>query len=441
MSNKVKEYTNWYETKFQKFENSLNGQSNSIIHKIRKTAMVQFLEAGFPTTKNEDWKYTNIESIVNTNFNLELKENQLNKSDIEKFFIKELDCYKLVFINGHFENHLSDNVDSMNDFHVTNLEEYVKINADSDTQSLANLADYKEDSFVALNTAFMQKGIVIKILNEKKVDKPIFLLFIAVGNGDNDLIQPRVLIESGSNSLTTIIESYQSVNSDNCLCNVVTELYLDENARVEHIKIQNESENSFHISNLFAKMEKNSYLNTLNINLGGKITRNNILTKLAGEGSESILNGVYIGNGNQHIDNRTVIEHIKPHCLSTETYKGIVGDNARGVFNGKIHVYPDAQKTSAIQNNSGLLLSDNASIDTKPQLEIYADDVRCTHGATIGQLDEDALFYLRSRAIDLQNAKKMLVSAFAGEVTDQIKNDLVRNEIKEYINEKLKLIT
>jgi Fe-S cluster assembly protein SufD len=440
MAENVKEYINLYKSGFQKFEENLNGQSTSFIHRIRKDAFTKFVDKGFPTTKLEEWKYTNVDSIAKTEFNLELPKTKIQKSDVEKFFIKNLDCYKLVFINGRYDSDLSDNFESENDFSVSNLQIYIKENLDSDSQKLTKLADYNSDSFIALNTAFMQDGIAINIKKEISIDKPFFLLFVSSGENESNLNQPRILFESQANSKAVVVESFQSIQSDKDLGNVVAEFHLEENARVEHIKIQNQSESSYHISNLYAKLEKNSYLKTLDINLGGKITRTNLFTKLSGEGSECVLNGVYIGNGTQHIDNRTVIEHEKPHCLSTQTYKGIVGDNARGVFNGKIHVYQEAQKTNAIQNNSGLLLSDNASIDTKPQLEIYADDVRCTHGATIGQLDEEALFYLRSRAIDVQQAKKMLINAFTGEVIDQVENEILWDRIQEYIIEKLKLI-
>jgi len=440
MMEKTKEYINQYKSGFQKFEENLNGKSASLIHKIRKDAFTKFVEEGFPTTKLEEWKYTNVESIAKTDFNFELTESKIQKSDIEKFIINDFDCYKLVFVNGKLDKKLSDNFDSENNFSVRTLQNYIDQNIDLDLQNLTNLADYTTDSFVALNTAFMHNGIVINIKKDKSIKKPFFLLFVSTGENESILTQSRILFEAQENSKAMVIESFQSIHSDKDLNNIVAEFHLGENARVEHIKIQNQSESSFHISNLFAKLEKNSYLNTLDINLGGKITRNSLFTKLAGEGSECVLNGVYSGSGTQHIDNRTVIEHEKPHCLSTETYKGIVGDKARGVFNGKIHVYPEAQKTNAIQNNSGLLLSDNASIDTKPQLEIYADDVRCTHGATIGQLDEDALFYLRSRAIDFQQAKKMLINAFAGEVIDQVENEVLRNRIQEYLNDKLQLI-
>ena len=438
MAEKLKEYIARYKSGFQKFEENLNGQSTSKIHQIRKDAFASFVINGFPTTKSEEWKYTNVESIANTAFNLEISDTIIQQSDIEKFFIKDLECHKLVFVNGRFDKNLSDNFVSENDFNVSNLQEYIDDNLESDSQTLTKLADFKEDSFVALNTAFMQNGIVLKIKKDKSIGKPFFLLFVSTN--ENYLSQPRILFNTEANSNALVIESFHNINSELNFNNVVSEFYIAENARVEHIKIQNQSDQSFHISNMFAKLEKSSYFNTLDINLGGNITRSNLFTKLAGEGSECVLNGVYVGNGTQHIDNRTVIEHEKPHCLSTETYKGIVGDNARGVFNGKIHVFQEAQKTNAIQNNSGLLLSDNASIDTKPQLEIYADDVRCTHGATIGQLDEDALFYLRSRAIDIQQAKKMLINAFAGEVIDQVENEILRNRIQEYINDKLKLI-
>ena len=438
MAIKLEEYIDKYKTGFKKFETGLNGQSVSAIHTIRKDAFSQFENAGFPTTKLEEWKYTNVDEIAKTDFNLDSSETQLEQSDINKFFIDNLDCYKLIFVDGRFEKKLSDNFDSEYDFNITNLQD--SLTEETEINNLTKLADYKTDSFVALNTAFMQNGIVIKINKEKIIKKPFFLLYVSTGQSSSNLNQSRILFNAEVNSNAMVIESFQSMDSNTDLGNIVSEFFLAENAKVEHIKIQNQSETSFHVSNLFARQEKNSYFNTVDINLGSKITRSNSYTKLDGEGAECVLNGVYIGGETQHIDNRTVIQHEKPHCLSTEIYKGIVGDNARGVFNGKIHVYPDAQKTNAIQNNSGLLLSDNASIDTKPQLEIYADDVRCTHGATIGQLDEDALFYLRSRAIDLQQAKKMLVNAFAGEVVDQIENEVLRERIQKYINDKLKMI-
>lgn len=440
MAEKLKEYIERYNSGFQKFEKNLNGQSTSKIHQIRKDAFNNFVVRGFPTTKIEEWKYTNVDTIANTNFSFPSDTISLQKTNIENFFIKKLDCYKIVFVNGRFIENLSDNLNSENEFAVTELKEYINAKINSDDQFLTKLANYKDDSFVALNTAFIQNGIVIKIKKEKTINKPFFLLYISTSKNGSVINQPRILFKSEANSSATIIESYQSLNSMNDMNNVVSEFYLEENARLDHIKIQNESSSSFHISNQFASLAKNCNFSTLNINLGGKITRSNIFTKLTGEASECVLNGVYIGNGTQHIDNRTVIDHVKPHCLSSETYKGIVGDNARGIFNGKIQVYQEAQKTNAIQNNSGLLLSENASIDTKPQLEIYADDVKCTHGATIGQLNEEALFYLRSRGIDMQQAKNMLINAFAGEVVDQIENEVLRERIQDYIDEKLKLI-
>ena len=438
MGIKLEEYIDRYKSGFKKFEAGLNGQSASAIHTIRKDAFSQFENYGFPTTKLEEWKYTNVEEISKTDFNLDSADNQLQQSDINQFFIDNLDCYKLVFVNGRFEKKLSDSFDLDSDFNILDLQD--SLTEEKVMNSLTKLADYKADSFVALNTAFMNNGIVINIKNDKFIKKPFFLLYVSTSQSNSNLNQSRILFNAEVNSQAMVIESFQSLESNSDLSNIVSEFFLAENAKVDHIKIQNQSESSFHVSNLFARQEKNSFFNTVDINLGGKITRSNSYTRLAGEGSECVLNGVYVGRETQHIDNRTVIEHEKPHCLSTEIYKGIVGDNARGVFNGKIHVHPDAQKTNAIQNNSGLLLSDSASIDTKPQLEIYADDVRCTHGATIGQLDEDALFYLRTRAIDLKQAKKMLVNAFAGEVIDQIENEVLRERIQKYINDKLKMI-
>jgi Fe-S cluster assembly protein SufD len=440
MAENMKKTIDWYKSGFEKFEQNLNGQANSEIHIIRKNAFQTFYESGFPTTRMEEWKYTNVEPIANTEFSMEFPEAKIQMPDIEKFFIKGLDCFKIIFVDGKFDQNLSDSFDSEKDFEVHDLNDYLNGSIESDSLQLSQLADFKIDSFVALNTAFMQNGIVIQVKKNKIIEKPFFLLFVSGNEGNNHLNQPRILIDAKQSSGVSIIESFQSINSNVYFSNVVTEFQVEENARVEHIKIQNQADSTYHISNMFSNIAANSYFKTLDINIGGKITRNNIYTNLTGEGSETILNGIYVGNGTQHIDSRTVIEHKEPNCLSNEIYKGIVGDKARGVFNGKIHVYQKAQKTNAIQSNSGLLLTDDAVIDTKPQLEIYADDVRCTHGATIGQLDEDALFYLRARGIGYQQARKMLINAFAGEVIDHIENEILRAGIQEYIDDKLKMI-
>ncbi len=433
----------WYKSEFSRFENKLNGQSQSALHRIRQDAINQFIESGFPTTRNEEWKYTNIEPITETAFHPihEYKEGMVTESDVKKWSYNCMDCYKIVFVNGHFAAELSDTNDLDDQIFVTNLKDAINSNDARVDQFLTKIASFNNDTFTALSTAFIQDGAVIQIKENAVVQKPILLIFVAAGKENNILSHPRNLIIAENNSQATIIESYSNKDVDNYFSNVVTEILLKPNSSVEHIKIQNESTKAYHVSTLHAHQDNDSRFRSFAINLGGRIVRNNIITILNGSGAESTLNGIYVGNNDQHIDNRTVIEHVKPNCTSSEIYKGIMNDKSRGVFNGKIHVHPGAQKTNAVQSNSGLLLSDSASIDTKPQLEIYADDVRCTHGATIGQLDKDALFYLRSRAIGLQKAKNMLINAFVSEVMDQINNDNLKTEVQNLINAKLRLIS
>lgn len=435
--------TDWYQSEFKRFEAGLNGQSKSPIHKIRRDALNHFINMGFPSTRVEEWKYTNVEPIAETNLNLlhPDTENLISKEDIQKISFCEMDCHKIVLVNGHYSEEYS-NVSGVEDqVVVKSLRKVLESNDSELNEYITKFADYKNDAFTALSTAFMQDGVFIHIKQGAVISKPIFLLYIASGQENEILSHPRNLIISEANCEATIIESFVNNSVENYFSNIVTEVSVGSNSKVEHIKIQNESDSAFHISTLFAHQEADSRFRSFDINIGGRIVRNNIFSVLDGINAECTLNGVYVGHNNQHIDNRTVIEHAKPHCTSFEVYKGIMNDQARGVFNGKIHVHQEAQKTNAEQSNNGLLLSNDASIDTKPQLEIYADDVRCTHGATIGQLNEDALFYLRSRAIDQKTAKNMLINAFTGEVLDQIKHEVVRTEVENQIHKKLHIMS
>ncbi len=433
----------WYKSEFQRFEAGLNGQSKTPIHKIRQDAMNHFVNIGFPTTRVEEWKYTNVKPIADTNFNLahEYEKGLVTKEEIRNLSYCDMDCYKIVFVNGHYSDEFSTISGIEKKLTVTNLRNAFDSNNIEVSSKITKFANYKDDAFTALSTAFMQNGALIHIKEGAVISKPIFLLFVTAGQENRILSHPRNLIIADPNCEATIIESFVGKDVKNYFSNVVTELIVKSNSKIEHIKIQNESDSAFHISTLFAHQDANSRFRSFDINLGGKIVRNNIFAVLDGLNAECTLDGVYVGNKNQHIDNRTVIEHTKPQCTSFEVYKGIMNDQARGVFNGKIHVHSAAQKTNAEQSNSGLLLSNDASIDAKPHLEIYADDVRCTHGTTIGQLDKDALFYLQSRAIGYNEARNMLIHSFAGEVLDKIKNDNIREEIENQIYNKLNLMS
>jgi len=431
----------WYQSEFNRFEQKLNGQSKTQLHDLRKKAISIFAETGFPTSHNEEWKYTNVQPIAETVFTpvYEYEKGLLNKDSLEKFAFSGFDCHKLVFVNGHFAEDLSDSIEISEKFKVINLSKAAISDEKGIKRLLSENTEISMDAFEALNMAFMQDGAFIYFGEDFVASKPIVLLFISAGKNEEKLIQARNLIYAEKNSKATIIEAYQSQKAKNYFLNAVTDVILNENANIEHVKIQNETDSAFHFSSLNTSQETGSRLNSFNLNLGGKLVRSNISCALNGEGCDCTLNGIYIGNQTQHIDNHTVIEHKKPHCTSSELYKGIMNDQARGIFNGKIHVYPDAQKTNSMQSNSGLLLSETASIDTKPQLEIYADDVRCTHGATIGQLDDNALFYLQSRGIGVDKAKEMLITAFAGEVVEKLESDSLRNTITEMINIKMQL--
>ena len=301
----IKKYIDWYKSGFKKFEQNLNGQASSKIHKIRKNAFESFSKNGFPTTRIEEWKYTNVDPIASTEFTLKVPESNIQKSDIEKHFFKNIDCYKIIFVNGQYRQDFSDDFGAENDFTFYELNDYINRNLKNENIGLNSLADFKSDSFVALNTAFMKDGIVIHIDKNKIIKKPFFLLYVNTVDNKHQLSQPRVLFNAETSSEAMVIESFQSDHQNTFFNNIVSEY-------------QNQSDTSFHISNMFTKLAANSHFKTLDINIGGKISRSNIYAQLAGEGSESILNGIYAGNGNQHIDNRTVIEHQEPHCLSTQ---------------------------------------------------------------------------------------------------------------------------
>ena len=428
---------NWYLSSFDRFEKSLNGEAKTNLHTIRKEAIAKFTEIGFPTTHDEEWKYTDVSPISRMEFKpiLEQKTTGLTQEDIERlsFGIPNV----LVLVNGRFSKELSKLSGLPKNIRAGSLADALRSGGAMLEQHLTRHARYDENAFIALNTAFLIDGAFIHIPEKMILSEPIHLLFISTENAEPFVSHPRNLIIAEKSCQATILESYVSVGGSTYFTNTVSEIVVSENAVLEHDKFQMESEQAFHVATINAHQDRNSTYTQHVITMGGLLTRNNITSVLDGEGIESTLNGLYLGTADQHIDNHTVIDHAKPHCNSHELYKGILSGKSRGVFNGKIFVRKDAQKTDAKQTNKNLVLSDEASIDSKPQLEIFANDVKCTHGATIGQLDDEAIFYLRSRGVDFAKARDILIFAFASDVVDRLKIEPLRDHLHKLIHDRL----
>jgi Fe-S cluster assembly protein SufD len=430
----------WYIDLFKRFESKLNGEANSEFHKIRKEAIEAFNRMDFPSLKNEEWKYTTISPILKYGF-LPANENQsiqLNKSQIEKFEITGLETNLIVLINGKFSFEFSNNKSLPEGTVITSLASAIKEHENLVREYFGKYLK-QENGFIALNTAFANDGAFIFIPDNINLEKPIQIININGDEKESVLSQPRNIFISGRNSSATIIETHNSLSDNISFTNYISEIFVGENSNIQYIKIQNENSRSFHISRTQAEQKKHSIFTTYTVTTGGALVRNDNNILLNDEGCETHLFGLYLTNGSQHVDNHTLIDHAKPHCMSNELYKGVLNDKSHAVFNGKVFVRPDAQKTNAYQSNKNILLTKEASVDTKPQLEIYADDVRCTHGATVGQLDDESIFYLRSRGIPKEHARRILIRAFADDIFENISSEIIHEHIQKLIFEKLKL--
>jgi Fe-S cluster assembly protein SufD len=434
----IKKVKDWYLSNFKSFEDKLNGQSDSFLHSIRKDAVKKLEELNFPTLKDEEWKYTNVSPILKQNFtpSLLVKQQNVTNEDIEKKLFSGFDYHLMVFINGVFSQELS-NISNLPDgIIVDSLANSIKNDPDS-IQNYLNKFSKVNNAFNALNTAYFYDGAVIVVPDGKIIEKPIQILFINGNENENVLSIPRNLIIAGKNSQVKIIMTYYGFKKNSYFTNVVNEVFTDEDSIVDLYKVQHENENSYHIDSTEVYQSKSSVFNHYSLSFGGALVRNDINSTLNDENIECHYYGLYLANGKQHVDNHTFVDHAKPNCMSNELYKGILEDEAHGVFNGKIMVRQDAQKTNAFQSNKTILLSDSATIDTKPQLEIYADDVKCSHGATIGHIDDEAYFYIRSRGIPAATAKSMLIRAFANEVIEAVKIEPLKEQFNHMIFEHL----
>jgi Fe-S cluster assembly protein SufD len=399
----------------------------------RETAIAQFERLGFPTTKLEQWRFTSVAPIAERRFALAV--DGLGKADRSQIAPLSAPIAHAVAVNGRFVPALSA-VDSLpRGVHILGLEATLLSNPALVEPHLARLSASHISAFTSLNTAFLRDGIVIIVGRGVVVEQPIEVTFASVREDGETISHPRLLIVAGEGSQVSILERY--VGTGQAFTNAVTEVSLAASAVIDHYKLQEEPEDSFHVASLFVHSARNGNFSSHSLTFGGGLVRNDVVATLDGEGVDCTLNGLYLGRGRQLIDNHTTIDHAMPHCGSHEVYKGILGDSARAVFNGKIVVRPDAQKTDAKQTNKALLLSDDALIDTKPELEIFANDVKCTHGAAIGQLDDAAMFYLRSRGLGVAESRAMLVRAFAGDILNRVKIAPVREHLEDILTARL----
>ncbi|NMH86930.1 Fe-S cluster assembly protein SufD [Flavivirga algicola] len=419
---------------FLVFENQVD--IDTYVHDVRNDAIKIFEEKGFPTKKEEAWKYTSLNKILKEDYSVfPQQENAIEYKDIKKYFIHDIDTYKIVFIDGKYSSHLSqtthDGMDVCLMSAALSKPKYRIL-----IENYFNKAATK-DSLSSLNTAFSSEGAYIHIPKNKMVEKPIQIVHFSTGNESATMLQPRNLIVVDENSHVQIIERHQSLNNNPVLTNSVTEVFTNKRAIVDYYKIQNDSSNASLIDNTFIKQRKESVASVHTFAFGGKLTRNNLNFFQEGERIDSILKGVTIIGEKQHVDHNTLVHHIEPNCESHQDYKGIFADSSTGVFNGKVIVEKEAQKTNAFQANNNILVSDKATINTKPQLEIFADDVKCSHGCTIGQLDESAMFYMRSRGIPEKEAKALLMYAFSNNVLSSVKIPEMKQRITKIIANKL----
>ena len=402
-------------------------QNGAALMPLRKAGLARFSESGYPTLRDENWRFTNVKPLAELPFRpVLLASGQASgQKQLGDVTFGQLDADRLVFVDGHFNAGLSQIDDQPSGVTVTHLASGLA----GLEHELGALSGGDDDPFVALNDAFFTDGALIQIGDGQRLAKPVHLLFVATAGGDEEAAHIRNWIVTGANSQGTIIESHLSLGQAASVTNVVTESRIGDGADIEHIKFQDQSNRAFHLASLHSELGRDAQYAFHSIALGARLSRNNLRMRLAQPGIECVLNGLYMLRGQQLADHHMIVEHAAPHCDSHEYFNGILDDQSRGVFHGRILVQPGAQKTDAKQTNKNLLLSDDATANTKPQLEIYADDVKCTHGATIGEMDDDAIFYLRARGLDTPTARRMLLHGYAGEIVERVRHDAVREEL------------
>jgi Fe-S cluster assembly protein SufD len=428
-------------TELVKSENSYQAAFRSVrefspaapwLELVRGSAMDRFDQLGFPSVRDEEWKYTNLATLAKESFEPATSSERLDAGDVNRFAFPEADGAHLVVVNGFLNEELSvttglADVVATDLFSAVDDARYNKIIR----KYLARNAGYHNSGLTALNTAFIQSGVFVYIPKNVKLDKPLQITFI--GGTANSATFPRVLVVAEEHSSATLIENFVAGNEGRYFTNATAEIVLKDGAHLEHYRLQRESKKAFHVSTTSAELGRASRYATTSINLGAQLSRHDISVVLDHEGAETSVDGLYMVDSDQHTDTHSVIDHKQPHCNSHQLYKGILDGNSRAVFNGKIFVREGAQKTDAIQTNKNLLLSEKARVDTKPQLEIYADDVKCAHGAAVGQIDPEELFYLETRGIGPELGRSLLTYGFAEEVIAKIKLESIRAELDQIV--------
>ncbi len=409
---------------------NLSGQSVEWLNKLRREAFTRFSETGFPSTREEEWRYTNVSALEKKQFQPIIKAELINENLLKPYYLD--DAWIVVFIDGHFSKHYSrlDNLDT--GIELDSIADILNSQAEKLEPYLGQAVSNKEHNFISFNTAWFNDGIFLKLASKQVLTKPIQVVHFV--STPDCLATTRHIMVMGEHSQAQIIETFIGENS--YLTTAVNEVFLAENSDLTLTKLQSESTKAYHFGGTYIKQQPHSHFKHHNFSFGALLARNEVHTDL-GTAAECSLNGLYLGTKRQHIDNHTRINHNKPQGISREFYKGILDDRARGVFQGRVVVVEDAQKTDSEMNNRNLLLSNHAEVDTKPQLEIYADDVKCAHGVTIGQLDEKSIFYLQSRGIDVEAAKNILTLAFANEMVEKVSlkslKELLRSQLMQFM--------
>jgi len=438
---RVAEASDLYLTQFDGLTQSHDGGAQPAwLRDLRRQAIARFRAEGFPTTRDEEFRATPVNAIADAAFEQAIADPTpaaaLPAGIHEQFTIPDLTtAADVVFVNGRFAGHLSSVPALPNGIRIASLASVLATEPTLVEPYLNRNISFPMQGFTALNTAFIQDGAVVILPDNAVLDAPVHLVYVSLGNGRPFVAHPRTLIVAGRHSQAKVIESF--VGSQTYFTNSVTEIVGAENSHVGHYRVQRESLEAFHVSGLHIRLGRNAVFASHSLTLGGQLVRNDVNATLDAEGIHCTLNGLYLVDGKRLVDNHTMIDHAKPHCESHELYKGVLDDQARGVFNGKIFVREDAQKTDAKQTNQVLLLSEDATINTKPQLEIFADDVKCTHGATIGQLAAEQMFYLRARGIGQAEAQAMLIHAFAADIVERIDLEPLRDQLEQYLLSRL----
>ena len=428
-----------YLSAFESYQKNGVGVGPGWLKQLRESAIASFAKLGFPTARNEDWKYTSVDPIASTTFErVKQSDGEVAADAIAELAFIPARSARLVFIDGIYSPWLSELAGLPRGVRVESLAEALRRDDEVLRSQFSRYARHQQQSFVALNTAFVADGALIVFAKGQVVEEPIYLVFVSTAGAHPVVSHPRNLIFADEGSQARIVQSHVGIADGVYFSNAVTELVGREGAAIDYYVLQREGKGGYHIGTLEAQLSRQCTLAAHTITLAGSLVRNDLRVVLNGEGSECILNGLYVLDAKQHVDNHTEIEHCMPHAKSHELYKGILGGHARGVFNGKILVHKDAQKSDARQTNKNLLLSANALVNTKPQLEIHADDVKCSHGSTVGQLDRDALFYLRARGIGLRDAQSLLSYAFASEVISKVKIASLRARLDDYLLNKFR---